>query len=144
MKKLSLIIFSIFTLAAANAQTDSWQILFNQKVVLKGNADKPDTELTIKTPALKSTDKITVKYISATADDKWKRSFYINDSVDNNILTIPLSKQTGSICVTAGKLTQLMKHKQPVFIYTTSIPKDKAMAATVRVRRMLLCKIEWK
>jgi hypothetical protein len=144
MKKLLLIIFSIFTLATVNAQTDSWQIFFNTKAVLKGNSDKADAELVIKTSALRTTDKIVIKYTSATADDKWKRTFYITDSADNNILTIPSSKQTGSISVTAGKLTQYMKHKQPVFIYTTSIPKDKAMAASVRVRRMLLCKIEWK
>jgi hypothetical protein len=144
MKKLLLIIFSIFALATVNAQTDNWQIFFNTKAVLKGNSDKADAELVIKTSALRSTDKIVIKYTSATADDKWKRTFYITDSADNNILTIPSSKQTGSISVTAGKLTQYMKHKQPVFIYTTSIPKDKAMAASVRVRRMLLCKIEWK
>jgi hypothetical protein len=144
MKKLLLTIFSIFTLAAANAQTDSWQILFNQKIVFKGNADKPDGELLIKTPWLKSTDKITIKYTSATADDSWKRTFYINDSSDNNILTIPLSKQTGAISVSAGKLSQLMKSKQPLFIYTIATPKNKALAASVRVRRILLCKIEWK
>jgi hypothetical protein len=144
MKRLLLLIFLIFTLATVNAQTDSWQILFNKKVVLKGNSNKPDTELVVKTSPLKSTDKLTVKYSSAADDNSLNRTFYINDSADNNLITCALNKQSGSINVTARKLTRVMLSKQPVFIYTMAIPKDKALAARVRVRRILLCKIEWK
>jgi hypothetical protein len=144
MKSFLLIFFSVIAVATAQAQADSWKILFRNKIVLKGDSNKPDTELVVKSRPLKSTDKISIKFTSAKADNDWTRTFFITDEGDNNLITQKVDKQNGEVCVTAGKLIKLIKQKQSVFIYTLSTPKDKSLAARVRVRRMLLCKIEWK
>ena len=69
--------------------------------------------------------------------------FYINDGDDKNYRTIEVNKQSGRITVNAAVLQKLMNKRKPVLIYTTSLPKDPSKAALVRVRRILLCTIEW-
>jgi hypothetical protein len=76
-------------------------------------------------------------------DKGWKRTFYISDSNDENLKTAEINTQAGSVSFNASVIKDLMNKKQPVFIYTTSLPKNKELAARIRVRRVLLCKIEW-
>ncbi len=131
-------------LSAAKAEaSESWQILFNNKVIFKGNSDQPDPTLSLKATSFKETDKITIKYFMDNADNTWKRIFMVNDENEKSYITIELNKQSGSVSFKANKLKELMEKKKPFFIYTVSTPKDRSLAASVRVRRVLLCKIEW-
>jgi len=146
MKKqqLLLILFITFFSFTANAQSDSWRICINKKIVLNGNSNKPESSLIITTSCLKKTDKIEVDYIASSVDDKWKRSIFISNLSNDKIVTADLSTPTGSVSFQANKLESLMKQKEPAFIYTIAIPKDKSLAAAIRVRSVLLCKIVWR
>ena len=66
-----------------------------------------------------------------------------NDANDNTIKALKISNQSGCVSFNASVFEELKNKKHPIFIYTTSLPKDPAIAATVRVRRMMICKIEW-
>ena len=122
---------------------DHWEVLFNNKVVFRGSDEQEDNTLQFKTTNFKKTDCFTIKYMAENAQNSWNRTFYINGKEDNNIKTMVVSKQSGKISVSASLLSEMMNKKAPVFIYTTSLPTNPAKAAAVRVRRILLCKLEW-
>ena len=122
---------------------DSCEILFNKQVIFKGDVEQENAHGFVKATQFKNTDCITIKYHSEKAMKGWKRTFYLEGPNDQNVKTIELSKQSGSVSVKASVLNEMKEKKQPVFVYTISLPADKAMAARVRVRRMFLCKIEW-
>jgi len=144
MFKYFILCISAVALSAAKAEpNESWQILFNNKVIFKGNSDQPDPRASLKVSSFKATDQITIKYFMSNADNNWKRTFLVNDESEKNFVTLGLNKQTGSVSFQAGKLKELMGKKKPVYIYTVSVPKDPSLAASVRVRRILLCKLEW-
>lgn len=144
MRKAFILIFTFLAFAyTSNSENDSWQILLNKKVIFKGSTDKEETTVSFKTVKVKPTDSITINYNPKKADNRWKRFIYINDSADVNIKTLTIDEQRGSTSVNASLIKNQIDNKQPVFIYTTAIPKDKSLAARIRVRRVLLCKIEW-
>jgi hypothetical protein len=135
-------VFLLLTHLNANAM-DRWEILFNNKVLFKGSEEQENNRIDFKRTTFKKTDCFTIKFIAENAQNSWNRTFYINGKEDNNIKTLVISKQSGKVSVSALELSEMMNKKVPVFIYTTSLPKDAAKAATVRVRRILLCKLEW-
>lgn len=123
---------------------DSCAVLFNKQVIFKGDVEQENAIAVIKAEGpLKNTDCITIKYRSEKVLKGWKRTFYLDASDDQNLKTIELNKQNGSVSVKASLLNEMKEKKRPVFIYTMSLPTDKAMAARIRVRRMFICKIEW-
>lgn len=135
---------AFITLSICKAKaSDSCEILFNKHLIFKGSVEQENPVAFIKAKHFKNTDCLTIRYRSENANKGWTRTFYINDSNGQNLKTIDLGKQSGSVTVNASVLNELEKKKQPFFIYTISLPKDKAMAARIRVRRMLICKIEW-
>lgn len=143
LKNFIVCVCAVTLSAALRAEpTESWQILFNNKVIFKGNSDQTDPSASLK-PSFKATDKITIKYFMNNADDTWKRSFLINDESEKNFITLGLNKQSGSVSFNATRLKELMEKKKPFYIHTVSIPKNPSLAASVRVRRVLLCKVEW-
>ena len=142
--KLFLVALTFLIICAVNATAiDSWRIFYNKQVIFKGNAEMENPVVRFKTRQLKKTDHFVISYKIDNPDVNWQRTFYINDTNEVNIKTIDLNKQSGSVSVNASVLKEMMNKKRPVMIYTTSLPKDPSKAATVRVRRILLCKIEW-
>ncbi|MCW3105972.1 MAG: hypothetical protein JWQ09_478 [Segetibacter sp.] len=144
MNKLIVLLsaFVALTIFKADA-SDSCQILFNKQVIFKSNVEQENAIAFLKARQFKNTDCITIAYHSESANKGWKRTFYLTDSNDQNLKSFDLAKQSGSACVKASVLNEMKKKKQPVFVYTISLPTDKAMAARIRVRRIFICKIEW-
>ena len=144
-KKTILIICALAAYSISKADpTDRWQIRINNKVIFKGDSDNENPTASLKTSSLKATDKITISYFMDNADNSWKRTFYVNDESEKNYVTIDLNRQSGSVTFKASKLKELMDQKKTFNIYTISTPKDPSRAAAIRVRRVLLCKVEWK
>ena len=137
-----LCVFITVTLLSAKAN-DSCKILFNKQVIFKGSVEEGAADAFIKVKRLTAKDCITIRYYSENTSKGWQRTFYINGPEESNLKTITIGKQSGAVSVKASVLNEMKEKKLPVFIYTTSLPTDKAMAARVRVRRMLICKIEW-
>lgn len=144
MNKVFLLVCFLLSLLVGNAQTgENWQIFYNKKQVFKGTPEMEVSAAKLKKVRLKNSDIITIKYNTENLSKGWRRTFYINDSTDQNIKTIEMNEQSGSISVTASAINDLINKKTAKYIYTMSLPKDKALAARIRVRRVLLCKIDW-
>jgi len=144
MKRIAIVISLLLMLSLTEVNAmDHWEILFNKKVILKGTSNQEDQTLHFKPRTFKSTDRFTLKYISEGSEAGWNRTFYLIDTKDENLKTVKIDKQSGELSAKASAVAELINKKKPVFIYTTSLPKDPNKAATVRVRRILLCKIEW-
>jgi hypothetical protein len=54
-----------------------------------------------------------------------------------------MQQPTGKQPFKAALLAGYAKTKKPIHIYTTLLPSDPQKAAVIRVRRILLCTIEW-
>jgi hypothetical protein len=145
MVKFSMLLlaFVALTISVAHA-SDSCKILFNKQVIFKGEVDNESSVSALKVKAFKKSDCITIVYNSETTNKGWERTFYINGPDEKNIKTITTSKQSGSLSVKASVLNEMKEKRQPVFIYTISLPTDKTLAARIRVRRLFICRIEWK
>jgi hypothetical protein len=144
MKRLLIFLLSFLVLSFSKAQSpDNWQILLNKRSIFKGNSDRSNPATIVKTKSLKMSDCLTIRYNTDNADIGWKRTFYVNDSVDQNIKTLHLNKQSGCVSFKVSALKEMIDKKRPVFIFTTSLPRDPSKAAVVRIRRVLLCKIDW-
>lgn len=146
MKRLLIVMFSI-TAMIANAQTaEKWKICFNKQVLYSGNAEQTETVIVVDAGLLKKDPNgvITISYVQPTPNKNWKRTFYINDEADQLVHSVELKTQIGKVSFSALPIKQMANAKKPVFIYTTSIPKNPEKAAVVRVRRILLCRIDWK
>ena len=144
MKKLLLLIPAFLLLVVLKvAANDSCVVLLNNRVVFKGLVEQQDAVVTIKSKDLKGNDRISIVYHTQNESKGWKRTFYVQDSTQENVKTIELGQQSGSVTISGTVLNAMKEKKKPVFIYTISLPKDKAMAARIRVRTLFLCKIAW-
>jgi hypothetical protein len=143
--KQALALVPVFLLLAVfkSLANDSCIVLLNKQVVFKGPVEQQDAVAWIKSKSLKSNDRITIVYHTENESRGWRRTFYVQDSTQENLETIELGKQSGSVTIGATALKAMKEKKEPVFIYTISLPKDKAMAARIRVRTLFLCKIGW-
>ena len=137
---LSIFLAVTVTRALAN---DSCEVFFNKQLIFKGLVEQENPVAFIKAKQFTKSDCITIVYYSNNVNKGWNRTFYINGSDERNLKTLQLGKQSGSVSVNALFLNEMKDKKQPVFMYTTSLPADKTLAARIRVRRILICKIEW-
>ncbi|MGI8636681.1 MAG: hypothetical protein ACR2KZ_14890 [Segetibacter sp.] len=137
-----LLAFLLLTYAKADAN-DSCRILLNKRVIFKGEVEQQNAVAFLTASQLKKTDLITLEYYSEDDVKGWSRTFYLDAANDKTLKTIQLNKQSGSVCFNAFALKKMIQNREPVFIYTTSLPKDKKMAARIRVRSIFVCKIEW-
>ncbi len=87
---------------------------------------------------------ITIMYQTKAPEDNWNRTFTLNDEGEKTAKRFEMNKQSGSVSFRVSDLKKAAVSNKALFLYTISLPNDPAMAATVRVRRFLLCKIQWK
>ncbi|TDH20876.1 hypothetical protein EXU57_21015 [Segetibacter sp. 3557_3] len=76
-------------------------------------------------------------------EKEWKRSFELFDSTDKAVLKIPAVNQS-AYQVTIKQLRSQLRKGAVYSLYTIALPKDPDLAARVRVRRVLVCKINMK
>jgi hypothetical protein len=144
MKQASLLLFiPLFPLLAMAQKYDSWKIFHNRKEVASFNLKKESTDerkVLLLNRSLEDPGFFIIKYSPASAQADWIRSISICDSSDkelkkyDNVLFLRLHNTEASRIITAGG-------GQKIKVYSWAIPKDPALAATVRVRRLLLCTI---
>jgi hypothetical protein len=147
MNKLyALLIISLSTIVStAHAQTgDSWKIFLNKTLLIQTPVEANEPIIRIAKASTRTKNTISIQYKSGDTESDFKRSFYINDASEKTIKKVDLKGIDGTITINSMDLKAAAAAGKPLFIYTMAIPKDPALAAAVRVRRFLLCKIEWK
>jgi hypothetical protein len=144
-KTFALVIYlAMFALAAQAQSGDSWKIFLNKKLLLQTPVESNEAVVVLNKATTIAKNTLSIQYKSADTESDFKRSFYINDAQEKTIKKIDLKAVDGTVIINTKDLKAAAASRKPLFIYTTAIPKDPAMAAAVRVRRLLLCKIEWK
>ena len=148
MKKYLLLLIALvaFCMNDANAQSnDTWLISLNKQVVLRSPAETAEPVVFISKSALqKGKSMLTIQYTTENGEKDWNRTFTFNYANEQTLKQASIKNQSGSISFAAKELLKAAQLNKPLFVYTTSLPNDPDVAALVRVRRILLCKIQWK
>ncbi len=143
MKKVFLIV-CVFAFFSAYAQLEKKFSVSLQKQTVHATVEgnNSDKVITIHSNT-RSTDQLKILNGRWQAEKDWKRSFEIFDSTENFLLKIPAVNQSAYQLTIKQLRSQLQKGLR-YSLYTIAIPKDPDLAARVRVRRILVCKINMK
>ena len=132
-------IIVLFSLAAQAQEYDSWQIYHNRKEVSKFNNKKETADekrLVLLNRIMEGPGFFIIEFIPAKEQEEWIRNIAFYDSTDNLISEL---KNTLFLCIHSSDMAAIMEGRQKVKVYSWAVPKDPAIAATIRVRRQLLC-----
>jgi hypothetical protein len=143
--KYFLLLLSVFTLTTVTAQENKIVIKV-QKQTLTVDANEDGEKTVILNSASKSakTDKFVIFNSNKAEAKTWKRSFTIYDDADAEIVKFPKLSATSYSQLSLSTVLSKLKKGTDYSLYTIAVPADPKRAAVVRVRRVLVCKIEVK
>ncbi|HUQ96714.1 MAG TPA: hypothetical protein VM010_03545 [Chitinophagaceae bacterium] len=131
--------FLCFILTFSNAHItaqDRWTITNRKKEVFAATIEDTTANRVTLTPEdLKNCGVLKIQYTEMPERAGWQRSLLLYDSNGNERKKITATR----LKLRHRTLRQLGKNTRQLFLYTTSLPADPAVAATVRVRRVHLC-----
>ena len=140
MSKLFLLIPVLVVSLVLQAQSyDSWEIYQNRKEVSKFNNKKETNDekrVVLLNRFLEGPGFFVIEYTPAAEQAEWIRTIAFYDSTDKQIREY---NNTLFLRIHNSEIAGIMEGRQKVRVYSWAIPKDPAIAATVRVRRILLC-----
>jgi len=140
---MSKILFYILILAApavATAQKyDSWTVYQNRKEVSKFDNKKEtndERKVLLLNRFLEGPGFFVIEYTPAADQSDWIRTIGFFDSSGKSIREY---SNTLFLKIHNSEMANIMENQPKVLVYSWAVPKDPAVAATVRVRRILLC-----
>lgn len=140
MKKIIFYISFFFSVISVNAQKyDSWKVYHNRKEVGSFNLKKEtnnENKIVLLNRTLEGPGFVVIEFTPNEEQAEWIRTIAFVDSSDN---TIKEYNNTLLLRIQNTEIAGIMEGRQKVKVYSWAIPKDPAIAATVRVRRILLC-----
>ena len=140
MAKLILYILILSTPLFATAQKyDSWAVYHNRKEVSKFNNKKETTDerkIVLLNRFLEGPGFFIIEYTPAAEQSDWIRTIAFCDSSGKSIREY---SNTLFLKIHNSEIAGIMENQEKVQVYSWAVPKDPAVAATVRVRRILLC-----
>ena len=139
MAKLFLYIFILFSATVQAQSYDKWEIYQNRKEVSKFNNKKETSDekrVLLLNRFLEGPGYFVIEFTPATEQAEWIRTIAFYDSTDKEIREY---NNTLFLRIHNSEIAGIMEGRQKVRVYSWAIPKDPAVAATVRVRRILLC-----
>lgn len=125
-------------------QADSWSIKWHKRTLIKtGTENEQVNKKTIKRDELNRNYCLQINYTESDPkkEKEWTRSFLLFDDKDHEILRLD---STRNATITAAELKKAVGDLNIIKVYTIALPKDPALAASVRVRRVHLGTIELK
>jgi len=129
----------IFSMAALGQSYDSWKIYHNRKEEASFN-NKKETEdekkVLLLNRNIEAPGYFIIEFTPAKEQADWLRTIAFFDSTDRQIKEY---KNTLQLRIHNTELSSIVEGKEKVKVYSWAVPKDPAIAATVRVRRILLC-----
>ena len=118
---------------------DSWEIYNNRKEVSKFNNKKEtddERRVLLLNRNLEGPGFFIIEFKPAAEQAEWIRTIGFFDSTGNSIREY---NNTLFLRLHNSEIAGIMEGRQKVKVYSWAVPKDPAVAATVRVRRILLC-----
>ncbi len=139
MAKLFLYVLILFSATVQAQSYDKWEIYQNRKSVSTFN-DKKETgderNVLLLNRLLEGPGFFIIEFKPAAEQAEWIRTIAFYDSTDKQIREY---NNTLFLRIHNSEIAGIMEGRQKVRVYSWAIPKDPAVAATVRVRRLLLC-----
>jgi len=130
----------ILSSASVQAQSyDKWEIYQNRKEVSAFNNKKETNDekrVVLLNRSLEGPGFFVIEYKPAAEQAEWIRTIAFYDSTDKQIREY---NNTLFLRIHNSEVADIMDGRQKVKVYSWAVPKDPAVAATVRVRRILLC-----
>lgn len=139
MTKLFFFILVSYSVSVQAQSYDSWEIYQNRKEVSKFNNKKEtndEKKVVLLNRFLEGPGFFVIEYIPAAEQAEWIRTIAFYDSTDKQIREF---NNTLFLRIHNSEIAGIMEGRQKVKVYSWAVPKDPAVAATVRVRRILLC-----
>lgn len=139
MAKLFLYTLILFSVTVQAQSYDKWEIYQNRKEVSSFNNKKETNDekrVVLLNRSLEGPGFFVIEYKPAAAQAEWIRTIAFYDSTDKQIREY---NNTLFLRIHNSEIADIMEGRQKVKVYSWAIPKDPAVAATVRVRRILLC-----
>ena len=139
MAKLFLYVLILFSATVQAQSYDSWEIYQNRKEVSKFNNKKETNDerrVLLLNRFLEGPGFFVIEYTPSAEQAEWIRTIAFYDSTDKQIREY---NNTLLLRIHNSEIAGIMEGRQKVRVYSWAVPKDPALAATVRVRRILLC-----
>ena len=139
MAKLFLYVLILFSTTVQAQSYDKWEIYQNRKEVNTFNNKKETSDekrVVLLNRFLEGPGFFVIEYTPAAEQAEWIRTIAFYDSTDKEIREY---NNTLFLRIHNSEIAGIMEGRQKVRVYSWAIPKDPAIAATVRVRRILLC-----
>ena len=133
------ILVFIFSLSAKAQSYDKWKLYQNRKELFAFN-NKEETNdekrVVLLKRLLEGPGFFVIEFTPAAEQVDWIRTIAFFDSSDS-----PIREYKNTLFLRAhnSEVAAIMDGRQKVKVYSWAVPKDPALAATVRVRRILLC-----
>ena len=139
MAKLFLYVLILFSAPIQAQSYDSWEIYQNRKEVSKFNNKKETNDekrVLLLNRFLEGPGFFVIEFTPAKEQEEWIRTIAFYDSTDKQIREY---NNTLFLRIHNSEIAGIMEGRQKVKVYSWAVPKDPVVAATVRVRRILLC-----
>ena len=140
MKKY-LLFYSFFLISSSviAQKYDSWSLFHNRKEIGSYNLKKEtddERRIVLLNRALEGPGFFIIEYTPAAAQADWVRTIAFFDTSDKQIKAF---NNTLFLKVHNTDMALMLDNRSVVRAYTWAVPKDPALAATVKVKRVLLC-----
>ena len=139
MSKLFLYALILFSATMQAQSYDKWEIYQNRKEVSSFNNKKETTDerrVLLLNRFLEGPGFFVIEFKPAAEQAEWIRTIAFYDSTDKQIREY---NNTLFLQIHNSEIAGIMEGRQKVKVYSWAVPKDPAVAATVRIRRLLLC-----
>ena len=139
MGKLFFFILILFSAIVKAQSYDKWDIYQNRKEVNTFNNKKEtadERKVLLLNRFLEGPGFFVIEFTPAAEQAEWIRTIAFYDSTDKEIREY---NNTLFLRIHNSEIAGIMEGRQKVRVYSWAVPKDPAVAATVRVRRILLC-----
>lgn len=140
MKKLLILaLLFLSSFGVFSQKYDSWSIFHNRKEAGSFNLKKEtddERKVVLLNITLEGPGFFVIEFTPIKAQADWIRTIAF---LDSNEKTIKTYNNTLLLRMHNAEIADIMANRQKVKIYSWAVPKDPALAATIRVRRILLC-----
>jgi hypothetical protein len=139
MGKLIFYILILFSTTVQAQSYDKWDIYQNRKEVSSFNNKKEtndERKVLLLNRFLEGPGFFVIEFTPAAKQAEWIRTIAFFDSTDKPIREY---NNTLFLRIHNSEISGIMEGRQKVKVYSWAIPKDPAVAASVRIRRILLC-----
>lgn len=142
MKKI-IFLHLILTLSASlfAQKYDSWSFFHNRKEIAAFNLKKEtndERKVVLVNRTLEGPGFLVIQFTPKKEEAEWIRTIAFTDSTGKSIREF---KNTLMVQIHNSELANLLDGREGVKIYSWAVPKDPALAATVKPRRILLCSL---